>query len=63
MGNFKWYIVLSDKYDTAVFVKGYYTKEEALAALSHFLEEEPDYATFYTIRKEEEPQFIMEVKM
>ena len=54
----KWSVLLCDSYDTTIFVKSFDTKEEALAALSHFLEEEPDYARFYIVRKDEEKKPI-----
>lgn len=52
----KWSVLICDSYNTTIFVKSFDTKEKALAALSHFLEEEPDYAGFYIIRKDEEKE-------
>ncbi len=50
----KWYIVLEDEFDTAVFVKGFDDKVTALESLSKWLEEEPEFVTYYTIRKQED---------
>lgn len=49
---FKWYLLLSTKYDAGIVVEGFNTKEEALEKLIKYLKEEPDNITFYTIRKE-----------